>query len=105
MSRGEHTAWADWQPIETAPRDGTVLDILFDPLTAEIDYSGRRPLSMAEFYAPGCTRKTKPTAPLIEMVEFSDGHFRPVTIWGQKLHGIMSVTPTHWRLHTRAGAQ
>lgn len=88
----------EWQPIASAPRDGTLLDVLFDPDSAEIDRSGRRPLSMAEFYAPGSTRKRDKTEPLIEKVEFSSGHFRPITDEGTRLHGILSVTLTYWRL-------
>lgn len=87
----------EWQPIATAPQDGTLLDVLFDPHTAEIDHGGRRPLSMAEFYAPGSTRRKNPAEPLIANVEFSNRCFRPVHE-GTRLHGILSVTLTHWRL-------
>ena len=87
-----------WQAIESAPKDGTLLDVLFDPVTAEIDRSGRRPLSMAEFYAPGSTARRNPAEPLIENVEFSNYSFRPVTEDGTRLYGIISVTLTHWRL-------
>lgn len=88
----------EWQPIASAPRDGTLLDVLFDPRTAEIDRSGRRPLSMAEFYAPGSTHKHDPAEPLIERVEFSNRHFRPLGEDGTRLYAILSVTLTHWRL-------
>lgn len=90
----------DWQPIETAPRDGTLLDVLFDPATAEIDHGGRRPLSMAEFYAPGSTRRKDPALPIIERVEFSNRHFRPVTEDGTRLYACdMAITLTQWRRH------
>jgi len=82
-----------------APRDRTLLDVLFNPTTAEIDYSGRKPLSMAEFYAPRSTRRANPAEPRIDRVEFSNGHFRPVMECGTRLHGILSVDLTHWRLH------
>jgi hypothetical protein len=84
-----------WQPIATAPRDGTLLDVRFDPTTAEVDAVG----SLAEFYAPGCTRRRKPAEPVITGVEFSNGHFRPVCQGSPdvKMHGIVSVTLTHWR--------
>jgi hypothetical protein len=87
----------EWQSIDTAPRDGTLLDVLFDPATAEIDRSGRRPLSMAEFYAPGSAARRNPALPLIERVEFSNHSFRPVMKDGTRLHGIISVSLTHWR--------
>lgn len=90
---------AEWQPIEQAPRDGTLLDVMFDPATAEIDYSGKRPLSMADFYAPGSTRRKDPTPPVIERVEFSNRHFRPVMECGTRLYACdMAVTLTHFRL-------
>lgn len=89
----------EWQPANTAPQDGTLMDVLFDPATAEIDYSGRRALSMAEFYAPGSTRRKNPEPPIISRVEFSNRHFRPVMEDGTRLHGIISVTVTHWRPH------
>lgn len=86
----------NWQPIETAPKDGTLLDVLFDPATAERDTAG----SMAEFYAPGCTRRTKPTQPLIERVAFINCHFRPVMEDGYTLYACdMAVTLTKWRRH------
>jgi hypothetical protein len=88
---------AAWRTIDSAPRDGTLLDVLFDPATAEIDRSGRRPLSMAEFYVPGSTARRNPVEPLIENVEFSNRHFRPVTEDGTRLYAILSVTLTHWR--------
>lgn len=96
-TEGAVTDVAAWQPINSAPKDGTLLDVLFDPATAEIDRGGRRPLSMAEFYAPGSTARRNPAEPLIENVEFSNYSFRPVTEDGTRLHGIISVTLTHWR--------
>ena len=92
-----------WQPIDSAPRDGTLIDVLFDPATAEIDRSGRRPLSMAEFYAPGSTRIVSPAQPLIERVEFSNRHFRPVSEDGDRFYACdMAVTLTHWRARNPA---
>lgn len=91
---------SEWQDIASAPKDGTLLDVMFDPVTAEIDYSGRRPLSMAEFYVPGSTRRTKPEPPVIERVEFSNRHFRPVMECGTRLYACdMAVTLTKWRPH------
>lgn len=94
-----------WQPIDTAPRDGTLIDVLFDVQTAE--------QGMAEFYAPGCTRKKEPASPVIENVAFVNGSFKPVIDaagvravaavaggWGEVdgvAYGIMSVTLTYWR--------
>lgn len=96
---------SSWLPIDTAPRDGTLIDVLFDPQTAEIDYGGRKPVSMAEFYAPGSTRRSNPTEPLIERVEFSNGHFRPVTDDGTRLYACdMAITLTHWRAATPSPA-
>jgi hypothetical protein len=89
-----------FQPMATAPRDGTLLDVQFDPATAEIDRSGRKPLSMAEFYVPGSTRRKDPVPPVIERVEFSNRHFRPVMECGTRLYACdMAVTLTGWRLH------
>ncbi len=88
---------AAWSAIDSAPRDGTLLDVLFDPASAQIDRSGRRPLSMAEFYVPDSTARRNPVEPLIENVEFSNRHFRPVTEDGTRLYAILSVTLTHWR--------
>lgn len=85
----------DWQPIETAPRDGRLIDVKFEPKTAERDSKG----SLAEFYAPGCT--TGKAEPIIERVEFSHGHFRPVSGFGARLYACdMAVTLTHWRLYS-----
>lgn len=97
-----------WQPIETAPRDGTLIDLRFDP--------AREGREGAEFYAPGSTRRKEPAEPVIENVVFCNGHFRPVVDAeaaaaakaamaagdGHKslpgtLYAIMSVVPTHWR--------
>ncbi|KWU26348.1 hypothetical protein [Burkholderia cenocepacia] len=99
------TSIEQWQPIGTAPKDGRLLDLLFDIKTAE--------LGSAEFYAPGCTRRRNPTEPLIENVAYVNGGFKPVVDadgarevaalgggWGNVSgvrYGIMSVTPTHWR--------
>jgi hypothetical protein len=68
---------------------------------------------MAEFYAPGCTRKKAPAEPIIENVVYLNGGFKPVVDaeaarlaaalkggWGAVpglLHGVVSVEPTHWR--------
>lgn len=85
-----------WQDIASAPKDGTLLDVLFDPATAERDAAG----SMAEFYAPGCTRRKNPSQPIIERVAFINRHFRPVMDDGFPLHACdMAVTLTKWRRH------
>jgi hypothetical protein len=87
---------SEWQPIETAPRDETMIDVRFDPTTAERDEMG----SLAEFYAPGCTRRKNPTEPVIEGVHFSNRHFRPGRP-GEGYHACdMAVTLTHWRAPT-----
>lgn len=96
-----------WEPMETAPRDGTLLDVLFDVPSAEPH--------AAEFYVPGCTRKIAPAEPVIENVAFVNGSFAPVTNfdgaqsvlalgggWGNVAagsvsHGILSVNLTAWR--------
>lgn len=95
----------DWIRIESAPKDGSLLDARFDIASAEDD--------MAEFYAPSCTSKVDPTQPVIANVTFCNGHFRPVIDadgarevaslaggWGTATgvaYGIVSVTLTHWR--------
>lgn len=94
-----------WQPIESVPKNGTLIDVMFDVLSAEE--------GMAEFYAPGCTRKKNAADPVIENVAFINGSFKPVidaagakavaTVaggWGQVsgvAYGITSVTLTAWR--------
>jgi hypothetical protein len=94
-----------WQSIETAPKDGSLLDVKFDVASAEAH--------MAEFYAPLSTRAVEPTEPVIENVAFVNGGFKPVIDaegarevaclaggWGTVLgvaYGIVSVTLTHWR--------
>lgn len=92
----------DWHPMETAPKDGTILDVKFDPASAEVDAAG----SLAEFYAPGCTRKINPSEPIIESVYFQNRHFR-LFVPGLKttMPGIVSVTLTHWRLHVGRNAE
>jgi hypothetical protein len=66
----------DWQPIETAPKDGTVIDVwLGDADAPEVD-----------FY---CTFGTRRSAGW----QWRQGKFRPV-------HGmhvpVVGVQPTHW---------
>lgn len=94
-----------WQPIPTAPRDGSLLDVWFDIASAEA--------GAAEFYAPGCTQPDGQNEPVIEQVACVNGHFRPVIDqagtravialaggWGTVegvAHGIVSVTLTRWR--------
>lgn len=95
-----------WRPMVSAPKDGTLLDVLFDIRTAEP--------GMAEFYVPGCTRKKEPEEPIIENVAFVNGNFAPVIDaeggkvvaalkgdWGDTqgstFHSIMRVSLTHWR--------
>lgn len=91
--------------MSTAPRDGTLLDVLFDVPSAD-------PRS-AEAYAPGCTRKEGPTSPFIENVAFGNDNFTPVLDaqgalamikmkggWGGVSgvdHAVANVTLTHWR--------
>lgn len=87
------TEQSAWMPISTAPRDGTMIDVLFDPTTADRDRMG----SLAEFYAPGCTRRKNPTEPVIEGVHFSNRHFRPGKPEDRFTACDMSVTLTHWR--------
>ncbi|AQT06721.1 hypothetical protein A0U91_17105 (plasmid) [Acetobacter persici] len=72
-----------------------MIDVLFDPSTAEWDSSG----SMAEFYAPGSTRAINPTEPLIERVLYRNSHFRPLAEDGTELHAIISVSIKQWRHH------
>jgi len=95
----------DWTRIDLAPKDGSLLDARFDIASAED--------GMAEFYAPGCTRKVNPTQPVVTNVAFCNGNFRPVIDadgarevaslaggWGTVTgvaYGIVSVTLTHWR--------
>lgn len=83
----------EWHPMETAPRDGTMLDVRFDPGTAERDRMG----SLAEFYAPGCTRRRDPTEPVILGVHFSNRHFRPGLPGDGFCACDLSVTLTGWR--------
>jgi hypothetical protein len=66
-------------------------------VTAEIDGTGK---NMAEFYAPGCTRKRNPTDPVIANVRFKNRHFRPVIPGSPEIdcYAILSVNLTHWRL-------
>lgn len=94
-----------WASMESAPKDGTLVDVLFDPSAAD--------RSQAEFYAPGCTRKSSPTLPCIENVAFVNGAFRSVVDaqgaqdaaalagdWGTVEglgYGITDVRLTHWR--------
>lgn len=94
-----------WADIATAPKDGTLIDVKFEVANAEP--------GMAEFYAPGSTRRGDATEPTIENVVFANGCFAPVIDkeaaaaaielqggWGElpgRLYGIMSVTLTHWR--------
>lgn len=94
-----------WMEIVSAPKDGTLLDVKFLVATAEP--------SMAEFYAPGCTRELDPSDPVIENVAFVNGSFKPVIDsdgarlvallaggWGSEAgtgYGIASVMLTHWR--------
>jgi hypothetical protein len=94
-----------WEPIETAPKDGSLLDVKFDVASAEEH--------MAEFYAPQSTRTREPAEPVIENVAFVNGGFKPVIdaegarevarlagSWGTVIgvaYGIVSVTLTHWR--------
>ena len=95
-----------WRPIVSAPKDGTLLDVLFDVPTAEPE--------MAEFYAPGCSRKKAAEEPIIENVAFVNGNFAPVIDaegarmiadlkggWGDTqrsvTYSILSVSITHWR--------
>lgn len=95
----------NWQPIATAPRDGSLVDVWFDIASAEA--------GAAEFYAPGCTRPEGQSEPVIGHVAFVNGHFRPVIDeagaqavaalaggWGPVegvAYAIVSVTLSRWR--------
>lgn len=84
-----------WQPMESAPRDGTLLDVRFDPATAERDSVG----SLAEFWAPGSTRTRNPAEPVIRNVVLENRHFRPRPIRSMRMPACdMSITLTGWRL-------
>jgi hypothetical protein len=80
-----------WTMIETAPKDGILIDVRFDPNTAEVDGTGK---NMAEFYAPGCTMGN--AEPTIRNVRFQGGSFKSMA--GDNLdipwYGIVSVTLT-----------
>lgn len=83
---------SDWQPIEAAPRDGTLIDVKFDPTTTDRDAMG----TMAEFYAPGSTSGR--AEPIIQRVEYYNEHFRPVGECGTRFYACdMAVKLTHWR--------
>lgn len=89
-----------WISATTRPPENSILDILFAPSSAEQDSSG----SMAEYYAPGCTRANSDASLLIERVRYRNRHYRPLTEGNSELHAILSVTITHWRLHTERKA-
>ena len=55
------TKQESWEPIETAPKNGTLLDVRFDVASSEH--------GAAEFYAPGCTRRQAPVEPVIDWVQ------------------------------------
>lgn len=96
-----------WRPMDSAPRDGTLIDVLFDVPSAEPH--------AAEFYAAGSTCNSSPADPVIENVAFVNGSFAPVVSaedakivaalkggWGtvdsgSVCHGILSVNLTAWR--------
>ena len=94
-----------WVEIDSAPKDGTLLDVRFVVEAAEP--------GAAEFYARGCTRGVDATEPIIENVAFVNGSFKPVLDgdgarnvaslgggWGPEkgtAYGIGSVTLSHWR--------
>jgi len=67
----------DWEPIETAPRDGTIFDV----------WLGNADESDVDFY---CTPGTKRSAGWY----YTNGKFRPYL----GLAGMMPtfVVPTHW---------
>jgi hypothetical protein len=65
-----------WQPIENAPKDGTVIDVWLGDADAED----------VEFY---CTRGTRRSAGW----SWRQGKFRPEMGLGMP---VVTVRPTHW---------
>ena len=66
-----------WQPIETAPRDGTIIDV----------WLGDADMRDVEFYCTHGTRRSPGWW-------FSNGKFRP--LGGLEPAMTVFVTPTHW---------
>ena len=90
----EPTPTTIWQPMETAPRDGTLIDVRFDPTTADRDSVG----SLAEFWAPGCTCQRNPSEPVICNVLYENRHFRLQPMGEHRMPACdMSLTLTGWR--------
>lgn len=67
-----------WRPIETAPKDGIIIDV----------WLGNADDSETEFYCPDGTKRSSAWV-------WGNGKFRPVT----GLPGMMTVfvQPTHWQ--------
>ena len=68
---------SEWQPIETAPKDGTIIDV----------WLGEADRSDVEFY---CTTGTRRSAGWC----FKNGKFRP--LGGLEPAMPVFVIPTHW---------
>jgi hypothetical protein len=68
---------SEWQPIETAPKDGTVIDVWLGDASA----------SDRQFYCTGETRRAPGWAWVVDK-------WRPVLAEGRVLSTF--VQPTHW---------
>lgn len=89
------TSVAGWQPIATVPRDGRMIDVRFDPATAERDVLG----SFAELYAPGSTSAAEPAEPIIRDLAFSKHkqRFYLVRYGYREFMRVGGITVTGWR--------
>ena len=67
----------EWQPIETAPKDGTVIDVWLGGISE----------SDRKFYCDGDTFRSPAWA-------WREGKFRP--LGGLNITQVVFVQPTHW---------
>lgn len=79
--RGEPVGW---QPIETAPKDGTIIDVWREEFGRETVYWGRRPHECGEM-GPHCDsdwhREKQPSWVCSTFGEYVGGDHAPFTHW------------------------
>lgn len=76
----------EWQPIEDAPKDGTIIDLLIEGSRYDVEFYGASPSKNGDVYRGRCTD-----------VWFKDGAFRPMQGL-VRLHSVsMTVKIIGWR--------
>jgi hypothetical protein len=81
----------NWQPIETAPRDGTAI-LIFEP---NGHYGSMTSSEMPRDFEGGFYRSDDPRLIHYDDYRFAIGYWTPRYRWGNR--NCADVNPTHWQ--------